>query len=92
LIKEKSDLDMATVNGLHYADFAVGHGIYGTPYLKFQKTYTLAIEGHGVEMCLIGKDRQEAIEQAYNLAMEDNRVEIWKDGVLVDVYTAGQLL
>jgi hypothetical protein len=78
---------MALVNGVHYADFAVGTGIYGTPYLKFQKTYALGIEGHGVEMCLIGKSREEVFKLAYDLAQENNRVDIWKDGVLVDTYT-----
>lgn len=80
---------MATVKGIHYADFAVGTGIYGTPYLKAGKTYCLAITGL-MQLCLIGRDRQEAFQKAHALAQEGNRVEIWKDGVLVDVYTRGQ--
>jgi hypothetical protein len=82
---------MAQVNGVEYADFAVGTGIYGTPYLKFQKTYGLAITGL-MDLCLIGKSRDDAFKQAHDLASEGNRVEIMKDGVTVDVYTQGQCL
>lgn len=77
-----------TVKGIPYADFAVGTGIYGENYLKFQKTYGLAISGL-MDLCLIGKGREEALELAYNLAQEGNRVEVMKDGVTVEVFTQG---
>jgi hypothetical protein len=78
-----------TVKGTAYADFAIGTGIYGENYLKFQKTYGLGITGL-MDLCLIGLDRETAFSKAYGLAQEGNRVEIMKDGVTVDVYTREQ--
>lgn len=65
---------------------AIGTGIYGTPYLKAGHTYCLFISGL-FDLCLIGLKREKAISLGYNLAQEGNRVEIWKDGIYVDVYT-----